>query len=113
MFLIVIGHSQCDNSVGWANPLKQFTPAGPRMKILPKLERKLRRLKKRVTRTSLVRKLDLVHERWDMGILLFKIWLYNFILVPEKRHFKRVVRPTKIRLRMSTKSGIVCPVSYA
>ncbi|EDX09147.1 GD13804 [Drosophila simulans] len=32
------------------------------MKILPKLERKLRRLKKRVTRTSLVRKLDLVHE---------------------------------------------------
>jgi len=34
------------------------------MKFLPKLERRLRRLKKKVTRPTLVRKLDLVHERW-------------------------------------------------
>ncbi|KAH8297548.1 hypothetical protein KR054_002775 [Drosophila jambulina] len=32
------------------------------MKILPKLERKLRRLKKKVSRSPLTRKLDLIHE---------------------------------------------------
>ncbi|KAH8386167.1 hypothetical protein KR200_002103 [Drosophila serrata] len=32
------------------------------MKILPKLERKLRRLKKKVTKSPLTRKLDLIHE---------------------------------------------------
>jgi len=40
---------------------------GRRMKFLPKLERRLRRLKKKVSRPTLVRKLDLVHERWVGG----------------------------------------------